>query len=240
MSTIILCGKAGVGKDAVAKILSEEFDAVTIAQSAPMKEFVGKTFGFSWEQLWGPSAARNAVDPRLRTESVRSLVAERISEHGPEWVRDVLPTGDTFLAFKALCDWAGAVLDCDQITPRHVLQTLGTEWGRTQGHPDMWSRYALDKAHAALVEGAPMACIVDGRFRNEVLNARASGALAVRISAQVPGIGGHASEREIDGMPSHWFAAEIKNDRAQGLDALRHTVTLMVRHLCPPGGIFHV
>lgn len=246
MSLIMLVGRAGSGKSEVARILSEDFDAALVAQAAPMKDFVEGTFGFTWNQLHGPSEARNAVDDRYEGpegDRWRECVAESIADAGREWVADVLSDASEdaqHRAFRALCDWAMEVLDGGQITPRRVLQTLGTEWGRVHGGRDMWSRYALRKASEAL-DVSPMAVVVDGRFRNEVLNARAAGARIVRISTlTVADVRSHVSEQEIDGMPATWFHAELLNDRAAGLDALRHTVKAMVRRLCPAGWVFHV
>ena len=60
-----IVGKAGSGKDTVAKFLGEQRDRVrAIAFAEPMKWFVKDVYDFSAKQMWGPSEERNAVDPR--------------------------------------------------------------------------------------------------------------------------------------------------------------------------------
>ena len=59
-----LSGLAGSGKTTVANMLVKNhvFEAISLAD--PMKRFCKEMFGFSDEQLYGPSSARNAIDPR--------------------------------------------------------------------------------------------------------------------------------------------------------------------------------
>lgn len=71
-------------------------------------------------------------------------------------------------------------------TPRHMMQTLGTEWGRNSIHPDTWIR-ALDSR----VDAPPM--IPDVRFRSEADYVRERGVLIHVVGRG--GIGGyHMSE----------------------------------------------
>ena len=66
MSTpiIIVSGKAGSGKDTVAAYIADKYNGVCIAQADPMKRFVKNLMGFSDNQLWGPSEARNTRVPQ--------------------------------------------------------------------------------------------------------------------------------------------------------------------------------
>lgn len=67
------------------------------------------------------------------------------------------------------------------ITPRHALQTLGTEWGRAL-HPDLWVRYAMRRAHGIIDRGeAAGVVLTDLRFPNEVDCVRAAGGVVVRV-----------------------------------------------------------
>jgi hypothetical protein len=57
-------------------------------------------------------------------------------------------------------------------SPRQLLQTLGTEWGRDVIGPDLWVRVAMGRVDALAV---PVVCIPDVRFANESDWIRAEG-----------------------------------------------------------------
>lgn len=61
-------------------------------------------------------------------------------------------------------------------TPRHAMQTLGTEWGRKLIHPDLWTDTEMEK-------NAPFGCVVfdDCRFPNEVAAIKLAGGQVVKI-----------------------------------------------------------
>src|SRR4051812_10494441 len=63
---VILAGGAGSGKDTVGEHLHARYGAVVIAQADPLKRFVRDVFGFSEQQLWGPSQLRNEPDPAFQ------------------------------------------------------------------------------------------------------------------------------------------------------------------------------
>jgi hypothetical protein len=140
-----------------------------------------------------------------------------------------------------------------QLTPRYVLQTLGTEWGRNFSK-DMWNKVAIKNAMTVLGGGnyysrmkgvftpAPdssyelkepaLALITDGRFRNEVLGVMKVGGFAINVvspgddnsAIDTAGIKGHVSETELKGIPSQWFKYRIVNDKSKGLLALENVV----------------
>jgi hypothetical protein len=75
-------------------------------------------------------------------------------------------------------------------TPRHAMQTLGTEWGRTCIGDDLWIR-----AWQAALPATGNVVVDDCRFPNEAEAVRAAGGLLVRIER--PGTGtasAHSSE----------------------------------------------
>src|SRR6185369_7708635 len=109
---VAFSGKRGSGKDTAGDVLVNEFHFQKIALADPMKRFVQDLFGMTYDQLWGPSASRNAVDLR--------------------WNR----------------------------SPRELLQTLGTEWGRVMGHPDVWIQYLVRRAQFLLGSGAARGIVV--------------------------------------------------------------------------------
>lgn len=70
------------------------------------------------------------------------------------------------------------------ITPRRMLQTLGTEWGRAM-HPDLWvlcMRNKLEAIRQAEHERSePVIVIPDVRFENEVAMIREFGGVMVHV-----------------------------------------------------------
>lgn len=81
-----------------------------------------------------------------------------------------------------------------ECSPRHIMQTLGTEWGRQLIHPDIWVR-----ALAARI-GAERVVISDVRFQNEADFVRERGIL-IHLTGR-GGIGQcHQSELGLDAMP---------------------------------------
>jgi hypothetical protein len=76
------------------------------------------------------------------------------------------------------------------VTPRHLMQTLGTEWGRQCVHPQVWVR-----AWHECVRGLTHVVVDDVRFPNEVEAVQALGGVLWRVTR--PGVaysGEHASE----------------------------------------------
>ncbi|MFD2248977.1 hypothetical protein FHS82_001094 [Pseudochelatococcus lubricantis] len=95
-----------------------------------------------------------------------------------------LDEGHTDGALKEVpCDLLGGQ------TPRHAMQTLGTEWGRALIAPDLW----INAWRATMPDGHIV--VDDIRFANEADAVRDVGGIVVRIDR--PGVqpGTHASER---------------------------------------------
>ena len=69
--------------------------------------------------------------------------------------------------YGELKEWECALLGGQ--TPRHAMQTLGTEWGRQMIHDDLWARIGIKNA-LAKAESAkcPFVVFDDVRFPNEV------------------------------------------------------------------------
>ena len=230
---IIVGGKAGVGKDTAAGIIGRKYGAVLIAQADPLKRLALWAMHFSQEQLWGPSEMRNAPD----NDKERILDSWQNSKESKEaWLDDIGMYHPRFA--DKLQDWfnqyvATPLLKQGCITPRHVLQTLGTEFGRAN-RPDVWVSYAQDRAIYALANNQKydreaglspkavnepvtgMAVITDGRFPNEIIATKRNGGFAFKITG--PGetsLGGvaaqHASETEMDKIPGYWYDEIIYN-----------------------------
>ena len=80
------------------------------------------------------------------------------------------------------------------VSPRHMMQTLGTEWGRACIHPDFWVMIARAEARRVMAYGGSVV-IDDVRFPNEATMIRKLGGELWRIDR--PGViysGDHSSE----------------------------------------------
>jgi len=92
------------------------------------------------------------------------------------------------------------------VSVRHMLQTLGTEWGRQCIHPEIWVRCWKGRAqqYSAVVAD-------DVRFPNEAAMIKLLGGEMWRIDRpDVPREHGHASEGSLDGYDG--FDRFITND----------------------------
>ena len=85
-------------------------------------------------------------------------------------------------------DWIGK-------SPRELLQTLGTDWGRTRVAPDIWLRCAkleIDRARRFHATGL---VITDIRFENEAQFVRDQGGQVWHLyRADAPNVRSHVSE----------------------------------------------
>jgi hypothetical protein len=92
----------------------------------------------------------------------------------------------------------------DGKTPRQLMQTVGTEWGRDTVHPELWLRALL---HRVQYKGA---VISDVRFPNEAKAILERGGIVIRLHREGTGSGdGHVSERP---LPVDLVSIELDND----------------------------
>lgn len=95
------------------------------------------------------------------------------------------------------------------VTPRIMMQTLGTEWGRSL-MPDLWLRVWKNE----LDHDARAVCVPDVRFDNEADLIRELGGLIVHIvrkpTADMLAVPAHASEA---GITRHKSDIIFRNDR---------------------------
>lgn len=77
-------------------------------------------------------------------------------------------------------------------TPRHVMQTLGTEWGRKCIGEDFWVRLWLRDASVRLFSSRVV--VDDCRFPNEAAAVRSLGGIIIKLGGRGGIAGSHASE----------------------------------------------
>lgn len=82
---------------------------------------------------------------------------------------------------------------CDK-TPRHAMQTLGTEWGRKCIGEDFWINLWRDSADRIIQQGSRVVCD-DCRFPNEAQAIRRLGGDIFKIEGRGGIAGSHASEK---------------------------------------------
>src|SRR5688500_6924803 len=133
LNIIGVSGQAGSGKDTVANYLCEEYGFVKIALADPIKRFGYHVFHFNEDQLWGPSASRNAIDERYHSDQVWDEAQARMAAWGREYVISVLGDDNPLKvdpALGALTHWFFWLRNSfhGKLSPRIMLQALGTEW----------------------------------------------------------------------------------------------------------------
>lgn len=78
-------------------------------------------------------------------------------------------------------------------TPRHAMQTLGTEWGRNCIGEDFWSELWVHHANKVLADGRRVV-VDDCRFPNEATAVRGLGGVIIKLEGRGGIAGSHASE----------------------------------------------
>jgi hypothetical protein len=199
MKIIGISGKAGAGKDTVAEILVEH-GYLAVAFADEMKRICAELFGFSREQLWGPSHLRNAVDRRWNLSprsALQSLGAWGCEQNASLWVLRVLGVV--------------AALEGD---PR-----LGYSRFDGLGFVDVDARFKRPSRDGGIV-------IPDVRRFTELTWLGDVGAVMARVRRDGVGLRGlageHSSETEQDSVPDRFFAHVLVNNGT--FDDLRRDV----------------
>lgn len=235
---IVICGKAGSGKDTVASIIKELVPRTsTIAFSDPLKEFGAELFGFSAEQLYGPSQNRNAIDERYNFRAMW----DKMRDHSKIVI-------DTFVDRHDLTDFEEYTQDSLNIwldileketigagkglSPRVFLQYFGS-WGRNIDL-DLWSDIAFGKTDDLLYtkKEADLVLVTDCRYKSEMCQARSYSALLLLVKSVSNVTFNHSSETELDTVPKYWYDYVINNDKSLGVNTLR---TKVVQYLTENG-----
>lgn len=95
-------------------------------------------------------------------------------------------------------------------SPRRLLQTIGTEWGRDTIHPMIWILATLRRIDAS---EALYHVITDVRFENEAQAIHDRGGVVWRIVRPGAGLAGETAKHSSEaGIPDHLVDDEILND----------------------------
>lgn len=257
---IIVCGKSKSGKDTLANMMAKTYGGVCIAQADLLKRMVQELFGFSNEQLWGTQEQKEALDSRfadIPEYEFEFFVDYKINN----WCDTLFDSNTVSLARSRLYQIfndriAPKARQEGGLTPRFVLQVLGTDWARHL-QPEVWVHNALDVSQRILsggvsylpesgissdiTPGPNFVVITDGRFRNEILEVKAVGGLAVNIRrdlpGEAPGVPGHASETELNTIPRHFYdfvinnSSDLKSLDNKGADVVKYLLCHQTKNL---------
>lgn len=118
----------------------------------------------------------------------------------------------------------------DGLTTRRLMQTLGTEWGRMQVHPELWTRAARATIEQNLRAGR-FVVVDDVRFHNEYELLRELGACMVMLcrpgrTVGAPETYGHSSEGQLGGRS--WDYVLIP---AEGVPAVHQAASELMARL---------
>lgn len=230
LPVILLVGGAGTGKDTIAEML-EKRGGVSLALADPVKEIAKYLFDFTDEQLWGPSEMRNAPDSRYFINSKAWVeVYYRINSlEFTAFLRQTLmglypaSSANNKLLLDSLYNLEIQTGE-NNITPRKVLQVIGTDWGRAVRN-DLWVSCAQWRVLQHLYDGAKFVVVSDGRFLNEVLEFSKMGASIWKIESKRENKDTHISESGIKEISPYYFDHFIYNDHGHGLLGLESKVS---------------
>lgn len=123
-------------------------------------------------------------------------------------------------AKEAVIPWLGK-------SPRQVAQTLGTEWGRQQVHPDLWVKLMVRRWDEVRHSVCPRMVVTDVRFDNEAQAIIDAGGTVWRVDREgVAPVAAHKSEAGVD-----WRLVEgsLKNNGT--IDQLDANIQQWIRFL---------
>lgn len=258
MTIVGITGSAGAGKDVVATHLVKNHGFAKLSIADPIKRLALNVFDFDVLQLWGPSSSRNTFDPRYKECNIRSSgvsfepgckmgpitracdpgwgdAAQRLTQFAPGWVGDLVPRDQSKEAIEKLYFWfASLAHHYPEISPRIMLQHLGTEWGRAEVDQNIWVNALISASEKVLLGHTyskeagftgekcppPVGIVVsDIRFFNELeMIKKANGKVikvvrdAASVKAKTLGIANHASEAEQNKFSDDDFDAVLSND----------------------------
>ncbi len=245
MSNTILigiCGQMGTGKDTIADRMVACNGYTKLSISTPMKEFVAKVFNFSHDQLYGCSSKRNRVDPRCFKDTYWEDVDRSFYIEYRAFCKKMYPQDPSHARFQ-LDVWYDDLKKTHRntLTPRVVLQEIGTEWGQGLSR-ELWIDYTL-----AYVDKHPNQKFVisDVRFIHECQRVVDFGGKLIRLERDLDTesiMHSHLSEKEPAEVPANLFAASIMNNSNK--TDLYNTLAIVVpalEHSCKEAfGVRHV
>lgn len=116
-------------------------------------------------------------------------------------------------------------------TPRHAMQTLGTEWGRELISRSLWTDAWAANIAALARNGHNRFVVEDCRFVNEVDAIHAIGGIVIEISGDHSGLRDDAAGHSSEGQT---LVRDRKIVNSGSIDAFTATIDRVICEICPP------
>lgn len=230
-----LAGNMGAGKSTVAKILTEKYGFLEIAQATPLKTLAKRLFGFDDQALYGPTEERNK--PQLAGLWEAPDFFSKLDIFAALCETNILPVNDERSdRILQICTKGVGLIETfysehKYLTARYVLQIIGTEIGR-QIKNTLWTDIAVNQCihHLSTCNTIQAAVISDVRFRSEILTIQSSGGWIVQVldPSIYNDINKHSSEAELRGVPTFWFDTILYNDKRFGIESLEYKIDSII------------
>lgn len=259
-----ILGPSRSGKDTAGEVIARTLEGTCMSFAAPMKAWCERALGLS--QVWGSQKIKEAPLSRVARRKMKASfnaacqqgIGESLADFGTRTpLIDMLDMvcgiqlaggskpGEVRHRGNALrCDrerelasWWSEIHREKTLTPRLILQTFGTEFGRRHLGRSYWRDIGLLRAERILscdgpsqMEGEPILCptfgynavvFTDVRFRNEVVGLKCRGAKILRLvrpslergesGRRSRTVAKHASENEQTSIPDWWCDGVIVN-----------------------------
>jgi hypothetical protein len=189
-----MVGRAGSGKDTIADLLVYHHGFVKVALADPLKRICRNVYGFTDDQLWGPSSTRNAPDMRYPRPDPPTHWAPCPEYLTPRYALQRLGTEWGRACYENT--WIDLALRTARVLLYHcpIAMTYTPKYGL---QPTDLLESAARKRH---IRGIVLS---DVRFPNEAHAIRAAGGRLWRTT-HGEGLGGvagtHESERYVDAL----------------------------------------
>lgn len=201
MSIIGIIGKIGHGKDTVADFIRRDGQTVrTVRRFAdPLKACVAEILNCSVFDLEDRGFKERPLGEEYETYVTNDpFLEEHFSVMNRPEFEDFVERngGDEVVIMERYS------IQVITNTPRKMLQTLGTEWGRNMIHPDIWVNSMMSLYEQSRVNGSngnyPDWLMPDVRFPNEAKAIKDRGGILIKVVRPGADTGDHVSEVLVD------------------------------------------
>jgi hypothetical protein len=241
----VLCisGYSGSGKDEFANQIIADTGAPKIGLADPAKRHMADIYGFTEEQLFGPSSCRNAGDLRYLREEARSMTTEEFQDATPGDPKVWLSPRE---ALQRYCELMNLMYENTWVRKSLETHKIMTETQKISGGDYLCWEYSrmgglirrLDsQENLASAPEVFFSCSADFRHWHEMILARqmtTDSFIPVLIRVKRPSIPNppynHRSETEMAAIPDSVFDFIINNDGTiEELHKLASMVSMVVK-----------
>lgn len=212
MSLIGISGKKGSGKSTVARLLRniivehEKKQIEVRAYADKMKDIVCMLIGCEQWQLEDPQFKETPLGENWRVYYKRTPMEHIVGEVPRQVFGTEEEARASYMTGNAVTEMmSDAIVTSHVLTPRSLLQLLGTEFGRRLVHPDLW----INALFADYKDPQPNWIIADVRFENEAEAIKNRSGIVIRVDDQRTYGDTHDSETALD---SYEFDTRILNN----------------------------